>query len=55
MHENIIIQIYHNNDFKWIYIDNIYNPENNIKYNTEYIIAKGKIGTWYGIGVNGWV
>ena len=53
--ENIIIQIYQRSDFKWIYIDNIYNIENNIKNKTEYIIDSGKIGTWYGIGVNGWV
>ena len=45
LQENIIIQMYHSNDFTCTYIDNIYKTENNIKYSTEYIIANGKIGT----------
>ncbi len=49
IHEKIIIQTYHNKDFKCIYIESIYSAENNIKYKIEYTIASGKIGTLYGI------
>ena len=53
--ENIIIQTYQSNDFKWIYIERIYKTQKSTKYNNAYITANGKIGTWYGIGVNGCV
>jgi hypothetical protein len=44
------IQIYHNNHFIFIKVDVIYNRENSIKKEIEYIIASGNIGTSKGTG-----
>ncbi len=37
------------------YIELIYVAENNKKNINEYTIGRGKIGTWKGTGVNGWL
>ena len=46
---------YQRRDLIWIYIDNMYNTENNIKKSIEYMIGSGKIATWNGMGLNEWV
>lgn len=53
--DNTINQIYQIIHLTWIYIEPIYAAENNIKLIIEYTIGRGNIGTWKGIGVNGWV
>lgn len=50
-----INQTYQINHFIWIYIELIYVAENKMKNSIEYTIGRGNIGTWNGIGVNGWV
>ncbi len=51
----VISPVYQIIHFIWTYIELIYDTENNMKNNIEYTIGRGKIGTWKGIGVNGWV
>ncbi len=53
--ENIIIHKYPKIFLNFTYIESIYNAENNIKNNNEYIIGKGKTGTLKGTGVKGWL
>jgi len=48
--EKLINHIYHINHLIFMNIEVIYNTENKIKNNIEYIIGNGKIGTWKGTG-----
>ena len=52
IHEKRIIPKYQINPFMCVNIESIYSPEKSTKERIEYTIAKGKIGTSYGTGVN---